>query len=401
MRFEKAMVLLAVLVAVIGILIAISRARHGNEHSVPIAQPGERAISSHWSSRKTGVRPEFLSEPMSEPEREASGDRSHLIALPGLPRETIEAYLNRHGRTAATLLAAYHSSIWTNAPLDYLYTPVGDASYLREAATKFPGDPRVQCAVLIDPLLKDALLNQNASFVEARKWLEAFKAAAPDNAFPDYLSAQAWFWQKNTSEFLGEIAAAEGKTGFDNFASQYRSDIEQLYLEAGKTPKEAAYAATVSQVTDSYVGMSSLSGMAFELSELQNTYRDAGDTDSAKRIAELGLAFAGRLDTEDANNLLVGKLSGLSKQMPLLSNLDQNQSYDFLNGRTPAERLQELRQEIDSLKQLAKFGAETCRSLTDDEWAAFYRQWDLHGQTAAIRWLQQQRGNNRETGGPP
>src|SRR5664280_513335 len=397
MRLEKAMVLLAALVAVIGILIAISRARRGNEHSVPIAQPGERATSSHWSSRKTGVRPEFPSEPISEPQPETPEDRLHTIALPGLPRETIEAYLNRHGRTAATLLAAYHSSLWTNAPLEvvgYQHIPIGDASYLREASAKFPEDPRVQCAVLTDPLLKSALLEGDASFGEARKWLEAFKAAAPDNAFPNYLSAQAWFWEKNTSEFLGELAAAEGKTGFDNFASQYRSDIEQLYLEAGKTPKEAGYAAAVSQVTDSYVGISSLSGMAFELSELQKSYRDAHDTDSAKRIAELGLAVAGRLDTEDANHLLVDQFNGIAKQVPLLRNLDQNQSYDFLNGRTPAERLEEVKQEIESLKQLSKFGAETCRSLTDDEWAAFYRQWDLQGQTAAIRWLQQQQGNN-------
>src|SRR4051812_26439638 len=65
---------------------------------------------------------------------------------PKLPREEVEKYLERNRRSAASLLAAYGA--------------LRDTNYLKEAATNFPNDPRVQLSVLRRDIFPE----------ERRKW---------------------------------------------------------------------------------------------------------------------------------------------------------------------------------------------------------------------------------------
>ncbi len=90
---------------------------------------------------------------------------TNSVAPPKLPREEVEMYLERNGRSAASLLTAYRS--------------LQDTNYLREAATNFPNDPRVQSSVLQRDLFPE----------ERRKWLDLFKASSPENPLANYLSA--------------------------------------------------------------------------------------------------------------------------------------------------------------------------------------------------------------------
>jgi hypothetical protein len=86
-----------------------------------------------------------------------------------LPPEVFEQWLASGRTNAADLLAARQAG--------------GGVDYLRRALTNFPNDPRV--------LFAASALDDGPE--ARRERLDRFKAAAPDNALADYLSARDHF----------------------------------------------------------------------------------------------------------------------------------------------------------------------------------------------------------------
>src|SRR5437667_290884 len=103
---------------------------------------------------------------------------------PKLPREEVEKYLERNRRSAASLLAAYGA--------------LQDTNYLREAATNFPNDPRVQLSVLRRDVFPE----------ERRKWLDLLKASSPENPLANYLSARDYFKSGQNGLAVNELLEA-------------------------------------------------------------------------------------------------------------------------------------------------------------------------------------------------
>jgi hypothetical protein len=300
-----------------------------------------------------------------------------------LAREAIEAYLSRHRRDAASLLAAFHASFYVNQPAgitDYMNEPVGDTKYLKEAATNFPHQPQVQWVVL----------SQNAFPEERRKWLDSFKTTLPDNSLPNYLSAQDYFKNGQTESALNEVAEAATKSQFKDFGLDIRLDEEQLYLAAGKTPGEANTAAAGAQAAELLPELAGLKRVAQSLDELGQQYQSAGDSDSAKRIAQLGLALADKLNAGDGTGLIIGQLVGIAVEKIMLQRLEPNEPCDFLGGLTPAQRLEQLNQQKNSLREWLRLRDAVYATMTEDVWASYVQRQKIYGEAEALRWLQQQ-----------
>src|SRR6267142_2806758 len=109
---------------------------------------------------------------------------TNQVVPPKLPREEVEKYLERNRRSAASLLAAYGA--------------LRDTNYLKEAATNFPNDPRVQLSVLRRDIFPE----------ERRKWLDLFKTSLPENSLASYLSARDYLKNGETALAVSELLEA-------------------------------------------------------------------------------------------------------------------------------------------------------------------------------------------------
>lgn len=139
--------------------------------------------------------------------------------LPKLTREEIGRYLDRKQRSAESLLTAFRA--------------LRDTTYLNEAATSSPGDPRVQLAsVLADGFPK-----------ERSKWLDLFKTSAPDNSLANYLSAREYFNSGQPEEAVKELLEATRKPAFQDYTMDSILALEELGRDAGLSPLEARTAA--------------------------------------------------------------------------------------------------------------------------------------------------------------
>lgn len=126
---------------------------------------------------------------------------------PALTAEQVEAYLKANGRKTSSLLAAYRTS--------------GDPALLQEAMQKYPNDPQVAF---------EAVFKKDASPEEQRRWLDAFKQSAPDNALVNYLSAHNYFKAGQTDQAVQELVAASSKQQYQDYTqNRVQDDQEASY----------------------------------------------------------------------------------------------------------------------------------------------------------------------------
>lgn len=301
--------------------------------------------------------------PKPKPEADDAG-------LPRLPREKVEAWLAKHNRNAMSLLAAFRA--------------LDDTNYLNEAATNFPNDPHVELAVLA----------RNAFPEERRKWLDLFKASSPSNSLANYFSAQEYFRSGQTDEAVQELLAASGKAQFDNHAMETQLDAEQLYLDSGKSPTDAATFALSSMAKDDLPELATIKRVAGDIRDLMQQKSGAGDADSVANLAQMGLQIADKLNAGDSGKYLVNQLVGMATESIVLRQLDQNTSYDFLDGQTPAQVLQQLKDQKKSYTELARNFSAAEPNLTEGERASYLQRWKIYGELEAIKWVVQQHPPN-------
>lgn len=136
--------------------------------------------------------------------------------------------------------------------------------------------------------------------------------------------------------------------------------------------------------------LATFKNLAQDIADLQKQYLDAGDTGSAERLAQIGVALANRLDSGDGAKLLINQLVGIAIEPMVFKQLNQNVGYDFLGGKTPQDRLAELKQQKLSLKDLAKSSERAVlANLTEAELLSYFDRQKVYGEVEAKRWLQQ------------
>jgi hypothetical protein len=374
----KAIIVLAAVVIVLGI-------------TLRFAGPGRPESRASSADRGGGVS----STPDSTPShfrrpagRAQEGQEEVALGEAGLAivsREEVEVYLQRHGRSAASLLAAFHAmgeGTDPDANRDLLNHPVGNLDYLNEAATNFPEDPRVQFAIL----------SRDLSPNDRRQWLDRFKDSAPGNALPNYLSAADHFRNGQPEAALAELQAAAAKPQFENYGMESLPEAEDLCRASGRSPRESLIVAMSGVVADFLPELAALKQVANGTADLQKQQWAAGDVESAGSLAQLGLALADRLRGGDSGKFLIRHLVGNALEAIVLANLEPNTACDFLQGKTPAQRLEELRQQKAEIKQLSAEALAAFPALSEAEQSSYSQRVKLNGELETMRWWRQQRG---------
>ena len=298
-------------------------------------------------------------KPEAEPESDAAGQ-------PKLPREKVEAWLAKHNRNASSLLAAFRA--------------MGDTNYLNEAATNFPNDPHVELAVLA----------RDEFPADRRKWLDLFKASSPSNSLANYFSAQDYFKNGNTDAAVNELLAASGKSQFDNHATEIQLDAEELYLDSGKSSREATSFAMSDMSGEDLPELATIKRVDQGIADLMQQKLAAGDADSAANLAQMGMMIGDKLNSGDSGKYLINQLVGTATEAIVLQHLDQNTAYDFLDGQTPAQVLQENKQQKVALRGMLTNFQAAYPSLTDAELNNYVQRSRIYGEAAAMQWVVQQ-----------
>lgn len=282
-------------------------------------------------------------------------------------QEKVDDWLTRHHHSAESLLAAFHV--------------LNDTNLLREAATNYPNDPRVELAVL----------SRNAFPEDRRKWLDLFKASSPSNSLADYLSAQTYFQNGQSAAAVKDLVAATGKPDFENYSLESQLNAEEFSQFLGKSPLESTTTALAGAMED--MPLTTLKQLASEMADLQKQELNVGDNNSAENLAEMGTVLGGQLSEGASGRYVLNQLVGFGVETMMLQQLDPNTSYDFLDGQTPAEKLRQVRDQKAMLDQLNKSFMAVEPNLSEAEMVSFADRSKIYGEIAAMRWVLDQHGN--------
>lgn len=282
-----------------------------------------------------------------------------------LTREQVDAYLVTNRRSAESLLAA--------AQLAH------DPALLREAAEKFPNDPRVQFAMLTVNSNKLALSPE-----ERRKWLEAFKQSSPDNALPGLLAAREYFKANQPQDAVREVSEALARRGYRDFTLEAGQNLEEAYLSAGYSVAEAK---TIAMSSVLLPQMSELKQVGVALADMEKQYRAAGDIASADRLFTTGLQTA-QLLTDERSPTLIQELVGMAIERRMLTNYSASQP-------TVQQQLAELDRRRQAIREVtSSVNVEVFfQSSSDADIISYWDRVRVYGEYNAMLWLKQRQTN--------
>lgn len=279
--------------------------------------------------------------------------------------EQLEPYVQKHNRSAESLLAAYRIT--------------RDRAYLREAMEKYPDDPRV----CLDAYFQTAIFDREQSTPEQiHSWLSALTQAAPDNALGNYLAAAEYFKSGQPELALQELQVAGSKPRLTDYSVEYAYLAEEAYRAAGCSEAEAKAAGFA---TLPLAHLAVFKQLTQELTELANRYQQAGDLSAAYAVVEMAYELGRRMDQPDSR-CLITQMVGNTIQRYALKVLDPSAQFGS-TGLTVKDQLDLLEQRRQTLRELARASA-VLETLPDQDVIMFFDRTKLFGEEAALRWLQ-------------
>jgi len=308
------------------------------------------------------ARAASVPQPAEAPPGNSLADLYRNGSLPELTRPQIEAYLEQNKRNADSLMAV---SRLTN-----------DLSFLREAAEKFPSDPRVQLDLAV----------RGETPEERRKAIDALRQAAPDNSLADYLQAADHLQAGLTDDAVNDLVQAHGKTGFADYLADYAQAAEEAYLSAGYTALQAKMAGMMGVSMPYFQQLMNLSRL---MGDLQGQYRQEGDVESAEALCGLGLGLAERVQAQPGQTLIAG-LVGTAVERRMLTALAPDAVTS--DGRAVTDRLADLDARVKSVRDLTRL-SQIVPTLPEREAMTYFDRVKLQGEAAALRWLREKHGD--------
>jgi hypothetical protein len=333
---------------------------------------------SHSKPKPQEKAPVKISPPVAEPHaaplaapvatnKPATAPESDAAAAPTkLPREKAEAWLAKHHRNAACLLAAFRA--------------LDDTNYLNEAATNFPNDPHVELTVL----------THDEFPADRRQWLDWFKASSPSNSLADYLSAQDYFKNSRTNAAVNELESALGKPLFDQFTTESLLMDEELNRFSGRSTLAAGQFALESSLADIWLEDAAYKRLATDIQTLAKQKWNAGDFNAVAKLAHLGLHFADQIRNGDHSRLVINQLVGNAVEAMMLEQLDQDTTYDFLGGNNPVHAMQQLQTAKTALKELNQNFSAAFPLMSEEEMISYAERRKIYGELEAMKWAVQQ-----------
>jgi len=101
----------------------------------------------------------------------------------------------------------------------------------------------------------------------------------------------------------------------------------------------------------------------------------------------MGLAFADQIRSGENGKLIINQLVGNSSEALALSGLDQNTSYDFLDGQTPVQALQQIKEWKAAIRELTQNFEAAYPGLTEEEMASYAERKIIYGEVDAMHWV--------------
>jgi hypothetical protein len=283
--------------------------------------------------------------------------------IPKLRPEQLEAYLEANHRGVESLLGAYRTT--------------RDRGLLQEAMEKYSKDPRVALEAAYFGAPEDR-----------RKWLDAFKESAPDNALANYLSASDYFKAGDQAKALEELQTAAAKPNYQDYFGDFVQNATEAYRAAGYSEAEAKQAAGSQALLPQ---LASLKQVGVSLVDLAQSYQQAGDQASAQAALDMAMTLGTRLDQPDAPTL-IQMLVGIAVEKKALGALDPASPYGS-SGGTVQGALDALNQQREGLRTLAKpLDDALLARLPDADLINFRDRQLLFGAQPALEWLMQKYG---------
>jgi hypothetical protein len=281
------------------------------------------------------------------------------VKLPVLDPAVVERYLERHQRSAQSLLGAFRA---TQNP-----------DFLKEAASRYPQDPMIQLAVLGHNLFPE----------QRREWLERFKQSAPDNSLAAYLSAQEHFAAKDLPGAVADLVESTKRPHFNPYLLESMQNVQELLVAGGRSPilaeAEAMFSADMGHLAQ-------LKQLSTQLVQLCQQYQTAGDPDSAGAVANMGLMLAARLNGSREGQFIIDKLVGITVENQVWSLFDPNASSHY-PGLTVQARRDELARQREAIKNLTTDFPRTLLACSEEEITAYLDRVKVLGEVEALRWL--------------
>ena len=278
-----------------------------------------------------------------------------------LTAKQVEPYLKAHRRDAASLLAAYRTT--------------GDSALLTEAMQKYPNAPQVAL---------EAAYSKDTSPEAQRQWLESFKQSAPDNALPNYLLALNYFKAGQSDQAVQELIAAFGKPQVQDYFVARMSDNEEAYLSAGYPPAEAK--ALGPEQLPLMPDRGDLKQLAYDMVDLANSYRQAGDETSAQAALQMAAHLGHRYESASPGQPTIDQLLGFRMEKLALGTMEPNSPYGA-QGQTVQDRLNQIAQQYSALQNLVLQSEPFRKTMPDQDWIGYTDRLKSFGEEAALRWV--------------
>ena len=311
--------------------------------------------------------PRLTSATSAEGPLEGSSIYSKINGEPRkLKNEQVAPYLQTHGRTASTLLAAYRTT--------------GDPQFLEEAMKNFANDPLVAF---------EALFRKGASPEDKLAWLETFKTADPQNSLPNYLSALEHMKGGRMDQAIQELMNASGKATYNDYTNYRLQEDQEVWLAAGHSVAEAK---TFSATQLLLPQLHHVKDLGIKLGELAASYRQAGDAASAQTALDMAAQLGQRYQNTPGETE-ISWLVGVAVERAALSKMDPNTPYGP-NGETVQQRLDHLTLERNEIRELNAKLETLLSNLTDQDWISYQDRWRIFGEKAAIQWIINKYGQN-------
>lgn len=283
-------------------------------------------------------------------------------AFPELSADHIEKYLKENQRSAESLILAAGLT--------------KDVNLLREAATNFPGDPRVHLTLAFD----------GEGPEEKSRALAAFRAADPDNSLGDYLAAYEDLKAGRTDAAVTNLMLATSKSRMEDYSRDQIQPIAEAHLSAGRS---VAVAKVAGHNGMDLSHLSPLRDLGKQLVSLQDEYAQGGDAESAQAVGEIGRHLSGQLQTQGGITV-VSELVGMLVEKNFLDTMDPATVIDA-NGLTATQRLADLEQRKQYLKELA-LAQTLALELSERDAVVYMDRTRLFGEVAAWEWLREKFG---------
>ncbi|QIF03018.1 hypothetical protein [Roseimicrobium sp. ORNL1] len=274
---------------------------------------------------------------------------------PELTPSQLEAYVVQEGRSAASLLTAF---VLSN----------GEASWLREAAERYPENPRVSATML----MRGSELGGGS-----KEWIRRMQENDPKNSLGWYQAALTAFKNGNSDDALDALQSAVSRGRPSQYHEEFSREVSKAYRSAGYEALQAES-----------LGASRMEGQHFSLLVELATLVSAEPAFARGPAGKEMLDLAEKLRTSTGRGMVMDRMAATMIDSHLLSQFELSDDVPG-TGVFTIEQLEKGRYESSEIMALVERCKRLMPKLSDTEVKQFLRRMSIEGEVKAMEWVVQ------------